>query len=105
LDTKKIHKKDSKDPWNQSKDYRDYPDFNYEHNAMACDLILEPSCDKKGKHGLHIYFDSFEEGKLYMENVKKEFTKAFFPVYKMIGFNEIQFITPTSNLIFIYLEY
>lgn len=94
---KKVSKPDSDYPTDKYKNYKDYPDFNYGTNAMACNLTLGPSWDKKGKFAVHIYFDSadddimyegwkifdsLEEGKRHVEIVKKEFIKAFMPAYK-----------------------
>jgi len=98
---KKIKKIDNRYPNNRKKDYMDYPDFNYDTSAMACNISVGESWDHrnspKKKYSVHIYFDSidddimyegwncfnsFEEAKKHSEVVKIEFEKLFREAYR-----------------------
>ncbi len=100
-DQKKVRKINHEHPNSRKKDYMDYPDFNYDTSAMACNLSISPSWDhrnsQKNKYGIHIYFDSFdddimyegwnyfdtfEETKKHAEIVKREFESAFNQAYR-----------------------
>jgi len=75
----------------------DYPDFNYDHNIMACNLCLDRHWKKSDKWSLSLYFpsydddimyrcesefNSYEEGLSKMNLVKIEFEKAFRKAYR-----------------------
>ncbi len=78
----------------------DYPDFNYQHNIMACNLWLDKHWKKTDKWHLALYFSSFDDDIMYrceselnsyeealtrMNLVKVEFQKAFREAYKKRG--------------------
>ena len=43
----------------------DYPDFNYSHNIMACNLCLDRHWKKSEKWSLFLYFPSYDDDIMY----------------------------------------